>query len=349
MLPLIRSCTRGTLLRLSCAFVKLVVSSAPLMAPPMVSCSVEACWPHAAQRFMQKSYALLHTRTLQETGVAHLPARWTEDMRMSPEARVLITGASGHIGQAICPFLVEHGFWLRGFDLHPCTHVHEHVQGDLQDLRTLRRAVQGVDTVIHLAACSDDADFVTRLVPANVIGLFNVFEAVRLEGVTRMILASSCQAADLAGRKECITTADCFPTDHYGLTKLWAEGMGQMYSHRYGISVLAGRLGWVIRSERELEEMLSLAGGQKLFLSHHDLMQFFLCCLKAEVMSFAVVYAFSRQKGKDIFDMEPSRRLIGFQPRDIFPEGIPFGSSPNELATRVIGGCKNMDMERRRQ
>ena len=46
---------------------------------------------------------------------------------------------------------------------------------------------------MHLAATPDDADFLTELLPNNVVGVYNVFEAARLAGVRRMILASSGQ------------------------------------------------------------------------------------------------------------------------------------------------------------
>ena len=181
-----------------------------------------------------------------------------------------------------------------------------------------------MDAIIHLAACADDADFVSRLVPANVIGVYHMLEAARLEGVGRVILASSCQAADLVGRRRKVTVEDRFPTDHYGLTKLWAEDIGKMYSWRYDLSILAVRLGWVVRSEAEMEQMISTPGGNQLFLSHHDLKEFFCRCLQADAAPFAVVYALSKQiaGAGEVFDMAPSRELIAFEPQDVFPGGL---------------------------
>jgi len=235
---------------------------------------------------------------------------------------VLVTGAAGFIGQQICPYLESRGYSLRSFDQSPSGIVKDEFEGRLEDLSALRRAATGVDAIIHLAACSDDADFVSELVPSNVIGLYHAFEAARLEGIRRFILASSCQAADLVGRRPKVTVEDRFPTDHYGLTKLWAEDMGRMYSWRYGLSVLAVRLGWVVRNQEELEQMTYTPGGKQLFLSHRDLKGFFYCCLLARKISFAVIYAMSCQMDVEIFDMEPTRRLISFEPKDIFPQGI---------------------------
>jgi len=242
-----------------------------------------------------------------------------EQTALKKSQKLLVTGASGFIGQLICPHLESCGYSLTAFDQSPSGIVEDMIEGRLEDLSALRRAATGIDTIIHLAACSDDAEFVSQLVPSNVIGLYNAFEAARLEGVRRFILASSCQAADLVGHRQRITVEDRFPTDLYGLTKLWAEDMGRMYSWRYGLSVLAVRLGWVVRSEAELEQMVATPGGKHVFLSYCDLKEFFYCCLQSDFSPFAVVYAFSRQVEGDVFDMKPSKRLIGYEPQDVFP------------------------------
>jgi len=243
--------------------------------------------------------------------------------------RVLVTGAAGTIGSLICPFLQNHGFALRAFDRVPVKAVKDSISGRLEDLSSLRRAARGIDIIIHLAACADEADFISQLVPSNVIGIYNALEAARLEGVPRFILASSCQVADLVGRRELITVHDRFPTNHYGLTKLWAEDMGQLYSQQYGISVIAVRLGWVVRNQAELDEMISTPGGTALFLSHRDVQSFFLCALQAGPVTFAVAYAFSKQM-PEIFDMNVSKTLLHFKPRDHFPNGIDFASNNNK-------------------
>ena len=237
-------------------------------------------------------------------------------------SRVLVTGAGGAIGRLICPFLEDHEFTLRAFDRYPVTTVKDSVCGCLEDLSTLRMAARGMDTIIHLAACADEADFVTRLVPSNVIGIYNAFEAARLEGISRFILASSCQTADLIGRRKLITVHDRFPADLYSLTKLWAEDMGRMYAHRYGLKILAARLGWVVRNQEELKEMQSMPAGRDLYLSHQDLRKFFLRSLLADLDFFTVVYAFSMQISASRFDMSDAEGLLGYYAENTFPEGL---------------------------
>ena len=238
--------------------------------------------------------------------------------------KILITGSNGFIGRTISPYLAQCGYTLRSYDRVKSECIEDSFEGDLTDLKSLQKAVNNVDCIIHLAACSEDADFISKLVPSNVIGVFNVFEAARISGVKRLMFASSCQSADLVGKKDHISINDRFPTDHYGLTKLWAEDMAQMYSMRFGIAVLVIRLGWVVRSLIEFEHMKSLPGGKELFLSHNDLREFFRCCLYSPPTPFSIFYAFSKQKEPEIFDMEPSRKLLNYEPSDSFPNGLDF-------------------------
>jgi nucleoside-diphosphate-sugar epimerase len=236
------------------------------------------------------------------------------------QQNVLVTGASGFIGRVICPSLESKRVTIRGFDRNPCDVVADFIRGELSDLSALRRAASGMDAIIHLAACSDDADFITHLVPSNVIGLYHVLEAARLENVRRFIFASTCQVADLAAKSRRITVNERHPTDHYSLTKLWGEEMAEMYSRQHGISVVAARLGWVVRNMCEFDEIRSLPHGPRLFLGPRDLCDFVYRAVIASLQGFAIMYAISRQPGGEIFEMETARRILGFEPRDVFPD-----------------------------
>ena len=63
--------------------------------------------------------------------------------------------------------------------------------------------------------------------------------------------------------------------------------------------------------------------GQAMYLSPGDAGRFFRCAVEAEGIPFAILFATSRSNGPVLFDLEPARRLIGFEPRDTFPDGIP--------------------------
>src|SRR5437763_4925175 len=112
---------------------------------------------------------------------------------MSTSSLVLVTGSAGRVGRAVVRELQARGHPGRGFDRVPTPGLGDCVIGDLTDAAAVRRATAGAGTIIHLAATPDDADFLSELVPNNVIGVYHVFEAAREAGVKRLIVASSGQ------------------------------------------------------------------------------------------------------------------------------------------------------------
>jgi UDP-glucose 4-epimerase len=72
---------------------------------------------------------------------------------------VLVTGGSGFIGSHVIDRLRAHGHAARNFDRRPSHHARvETVVGDLLDGAALRRALDGCDAVVHLAAVADVGD-----------------------------------------------------------------------------------------------------------------------------------------------------------------------------------------------
>jgi nucleoside-diphosphate-sugar epimerase len=201
----------------------------------------------------------------------------------------------------------------------------------VENRQSVRHAMSGIGVVIHLAAEPNDADF-SLLVGPNVVGLFNVMDAAREEKVRRVILASSIQ---VLGRRSQgnhpASVHEAAPGNHYGLTKLWAENMGEMYARRYGLSVLAVRIAWLVRDRHEAMSMLKHPRPD-LYLSARDAARFFVRAVETDGIEFAVVYAAS-QGAKQTFDMEPAKRLLGFTPEDHWPNGLDFKLPSMEGAT----------------
>src|SRR5262249_48029622 len=96
--------------------------------------------------------------------------RETRVARMGPSSAVLVTGSAGRIGQAVVRELKARGRAVRGFDLVPTPGADDSVVGDLTDAAALRRAVEGTGALVHLAATPDDDDFLTKLLPNNIVG-----------------------------------------------------------------------------------------------------------------------------------------------------------------------------------
>ncbi len=236
-------------------------------------------------------------------------------------ASVLVTGAAGAIGQPVCAELERRGHVVRGFDKRPSA-VGDSLLADLADHAAVERACAGMDAVVHLGAMPDDGPFDELLGP-NVIGVYNVFDCARRAGIRRVVLASSVQVIYGRARGAPASVTERAPNNHYGLTKLWAEELGEMYARCYGMSVIAARIAWMVRNKREAERVIQHRAYSH-YLSRGDAARFFALAVAAplEPISFAVLYV-SGPKGGELFDLEPSRRLLGYAPEDEWPRGLP--------------------------
>lgn len=260
---------------------------------------------------------------------------------------VLITGAEGLVGTVLRPGLADK------FRLLPLTRTPQayssHV-ADIQDLAALTPAFQGVDAVIHLAGTVDLSATWEQVLPHNIIGTRNVFEAARLAGVKSVIYASSGHV--LGGEEEAAGSslyalADPRVFDHltpaspdtpYAISKLCGENIGRFYAEAHGLRVICVRLGMVIadddpcsaspgrgRSARlPLEERYPRIRAK--WLSHRDCCQLFQRCLEAETVRWAVVFGTSNNP-RQIWSLDEARRLLGYAPVDAAPE------SPARLTT----------------
>ncbi len=245
---------------------------------------------------------------------------------MSKSSMVLVTGSAGRIGRAVVAELQSRGWPVRGFDRVVTPGLADAIVGDLTDAAAMRRAIEGVGTVIHLAATPDDDDFRTQLLPNNLLGVYHVLESARLAGVRHLILASSGQVVWWQRQRgPWPIKADDPPTPRgwYAAGKVFLEAAGRMCAESHGMSVLIVRLGWVPRSREHVEELNSLDWAKDVYLSPGDAGRFFACAVEApEEQRFAVVYATSRPLHTEMYDLETAKRLLGYEPRDRWPEGI---------------------------
>ena len=243
---------------------------------------------------------------------------------------ILVTGSTGAIGREACRELAARGHKVRGFARRPTRGVDDVRQGDLGDFDAVRDAVAGVDTVVHLGAFPEEADFLTKLLQPNIVGVYHICEAAREHGVRRLILASSGEVVFMHPWKNTRTVRvedGVAPRGYYAATKVFAEAVGQICARNYGFSVIAVRLGWLPRTPEETARIVNTPQQQCNYLSPADAGRFFAAAVESPnpgPSEFALVFATSKPRGHVPFDLEPARKILGYEPQDTWPDGAPY-------------------------
>ncbi|PYY46351.1 NAD(P)-dependent oxidoreductase [Curtobacterium sp. MCLR17_043] len=141
--------------------------------------------------------------------------------------KVLVTGASGFLGQATAAAVRDAGHEVRTFQRRPSgVSGVQDVAGTMTDDAAIARAVDGIEAVVHLAAkvslAGDPADF-ARI---NIEGTRSLLQAARTAGVGRFVFVSSPSVAHTGSS---LVGADAGPAEpsrargDYARTKAAAE------------------------------------------------------------------------------------------------------------------------------
>ena len=163
---------------------------------------------------------------------------------MADRLKVMVTGATGKIGQTLMEDLPD-CFDLTGTSRSPNDDP-RFIQLDFDDVDTVARAFAGQDVVVHMSAKSNhNTDEFEPYLQPNIVGLWNAYEAARLAGVRRFIYASSNHATgwyEIVGER-CDAESLPRPDGVYGAAKVWGEALGRYFSDRHGMEVIVLRIG----------------------------------------------------------------------------------------------------------
>ncbi|MFD9907108.1 NAD-dependent epimerase/dehydratase family protein [Streptomyces sp. NPDC059063] len=224
---------------------------------------------------------------------------------------VLLTGAAGGIGTLMRGLLPAYGYDLRLLDVRPVDGEPGALTVDLTDRAALREAVRGVDAVLHLAGISLESSF-DKIVKANIEGTYHLYEAVREEGVPRVVFASSNHAVGFTPRP--VGDDPLIPLDtprrpdtFYGLSKSFGEDLAQFYWDKHGVETVSVRIGACFPEPADVR-MLSV------WMSPGDGARLFHAALTAPDVGHTVVYG-SSANTRLWWDLDPARAL-GYVPRD---------------------------------
>jgi nucleoside-diphosphate-sugar epimerase len=238
----------------------------------------------------------------------------TNNKTMTNKLNVLVTGPGGRIGKHVLPTLRER-FLLRLMDKNPLpdelTQGDGQVTADLSDQSVLETACEGIDAILHLAATSDEAPFLEELVPNNVEGLFRLLEAARIQGVKRVVFASTVQTVGRNAPGTITTDALPHPISLYGATKLLGEAMGRHYFHKHGIEFVAVRIGWFL----DYPDIQKQPYGRDVWLSPRDAAEIFARSLEMPGVDNITVFATSITE-KERLSRAPLKQFFDYVPQD---------------------------------
>jgi dihydroflavonol-4-reductase len=165
---------------------------------------------------------------------------------------VLVTGATGFTGGHLAQHLIAHGDEVRAlvrarsrerFDRSPLPAKGiTAVDGDLLDAAAVRRAVEGVDVVYHIAATYREAgqpDSAYRAI--NIDGTRNILEAAKAAGVKRVVHCSTGGVHGHIANPPANEDAPFNPGDVYQDTKLAAEQLAREFGAANNLDVVVAR------------------------------------------------------------------------------------------------------------
>ena len=179
------------------------------------------------------------------------------------QKRFFIAGGAGFIGSHFCDRLLGdpeiaavtiYDNFSSGREWHYAQHLEDPrfrvVRGDVKELPSLKTAMEGHDTVIHLASNPDiaraatepDIDFREGTLLTN-----HVVEAMRLSGARTILYASGSGIyRDLGETEAHEDHGPIIPVSTYGASKLAGEALISSYSFMFGIAGCAFRFGNVV-------------------------------------------------------------------------------------------------------
>jgi nucleoside-diphosphate-sugar epimerase len=241
---------------------------------------------------------------------------------MSARKKLFITGAAGRVGSALRRYLRDrYDFRLLFHTTVPddVSSGDEVVVSDLADFEAMVEAGAGVDVIVHLGIATarpgvPRSRYNQMVLETNIRGTYNIFESARINGVPKVVFASSNAVTGMYEREGIYTTWDMppRPRDFYGVSKAFGEALGRHYHDLYGLSVFCVR---ICNFPNTDEVNGRYEPGMSRWLSARDMAELTACCIEAPHPRFGIFYGVSRG-GEKKWDISNARDLVGWEPKD---------------------------------
>lgn len=224
--------------------------------------------------------------------------------------RLLLTGAAGNLGRELRPRLKNYCDVLRlshRSEMGAPAPGEEIEIASLEDKEQMIRLLKDVDAVVHMGGVSTEQPW-EPILAGNIIGAVNLYESARLNGIKRIIFASSNHVTGFYRQDEVISPkSPPKPDGFYGLSKAFGEDLAQLYWDRWGIETVSLRIGSSFEYPKD-RRMLST------WLSYDDLERLVVASLTAPIVGHSIIYGVSdNQSG---WWDNTSSKHIGYKPKD---------------------------------
>lgn len=164
--------------------------------------------------------------------------------------KLLLSGSAGYTGKGVAQTLKAHHF-VRGFDLRDSgENVHESIVGDIADLDLCRKAVEGMDAVVHCHMAPNPIGYKTppMAFDVNVKGTANLYHACVEHKIKRAVLISSAGVLEKKPGANAVPGEGPynFAAELYCLTKIIQESIARTYYEKYEIITSMLRPAWIV-------------------------------------------------------------------------------------------------------
>ena len=224
--------------------------------------------------------------------------------------KVLITGASGHLGGMLFKSLANLGYKnLEGTDLKKKNigKNQKFILGNLKNLKSIIKMTKGIYAIVHFGAIPIE-DTQLNILQNNIIGTYNLFEAARINKVKRIIFASSNHAIGFHRRtKKLNQHSNQRPDSHYGLSKAFGEELSRLYADKFNIKSMCIRIGSCLKVPENRRHIST-------WISYSDLTQLVDIGIRHKSVHHEIVYGASKNK-KSWWDNSRAYQL-GYKPVD---------------------------------
>jgi nucleoside-diphosphate-sugar epimerase len=188
--------------------------------------------------------------------------------------RALVTGANGFLGRHVISALLARGIEIRAM-VRPAAYLEalswppsvQVFRADLRTSRELRRAFEGIDVLLHLAAVvsgGEDAQFA-----GTVTGTERLLEAMAVSACRRLVLCSSFSVYDYSSTRQILDEGSplhqmphVYTRDGYTIAKWWQERVTRRFVEKHGWDLTVLRPGFIWGRDHSYMAALGLQLGR---------------------------------------------------------------------------------------